>query len=505
MSTTTPSGAPETGPPPTAPAAGARAALAFALLATVQLTLIAAITVIGIATPAIDRDFQLGHTGVALLNASYGLTFSSLLLLGGRLADLRGRRQTLILGLTVVAVASAAATLAPDLAMLLAARFAQGVGAAAAAPAAMGLLGVVYPDPARRVRATAIWGVLGSVGAVAGSLLAGAVVTWASWRWVFGLTFAVTAALAAASARLLPAGPRPAPARLDLPGAVLTVAALATLSHALLTAADTPWGSPRVLLPLAASALLLAGLLAVEARARQPLLPPAFLTTRGRLPALGVVLLTAGGMATTFLMLSLYLQQLRGWTPLAASAAFLAPALGLLAAGPVAGLLLGRADDPRSMTAAGLLVAAVGLGWLSLSIGSLHAALPPLLGGLVMLALGAGLTFSGATVTAMRAVPDHRAGLAGGLVNTAIEIGPPLGITLLLSLAAAHATRLAAAGGIDPAAATTGGYGHALRAAAATFALAGLITLTLRARDVATRQHPTTSTKHDETQKGSAA
>ncbi len=162
-----------------------RPGAAFALLGAVQLALILAITVIVVPLPAVQRDLGLSGAELALVSTAYGLSFSGLLLLGGRLADLFGRRRVFVFGVAVFGLASAAAGLAPRLEVLLAARFTQGVGAALAAPAAMSLLGVVFPDPVRRVRAVAIWGGLSSAGATAGTLLSGVVMTWSSWRLAF--------------------------------------------------------------------------------------------------------------------------------------------------------------------------------------------------------------------------------------------------------------------------------------------------------------------------------
>ena len=461
--------------PPQPPGPAGRA---YALLAAVQMTLIMAIGIISLPLPAIQRDLGLSHGDLALLTAGYGLAFSGLLLLGGRLADLFGRRRMFTLGVAVFGLASVAAALAPGFGVLLASRFVEGAGAALAAPAAMALLGVVFPDPGRRTRAVAMWGGLSSAGATLGVLLGGAVAAWASWRWAFAPPAAVATIAAFAAPRLLPPGPPPARTRLDVPGAVLATAGLSALSYGLVASLEHAWSAAAVLVPLIGGAVLLAAFAAVESRVRAPLVPPDFLRSPRRVTALLAVLLATTAATTTVFFLSLYFQQVRGWSPLVTSAAFL-PYLLTVATGLVAGRFVARAG-PRTITVAGLATAAAGLALVS-QVGTHTPYAGVLLAGLLVLPVGIGLVFSGATVAAVDGVPDSRAGLASGVVNTAMEAGPTIGLALLVSLAGAHTARLAVAG-TGPAAAATGGYAFALGIAAVTFALAaGLAAVTLRA------------------------
>jgi MFS family permease len=403
---------------------------AFALLGAVQITLIATITVVTVALPAIQRDLHADGTGLVLVTSAYGLSFGGLLLLGGRLADSFGRRRVFVAGMVVFGLASAAAGLAPRMGVLLAARFAEGTGAALAAPAAMALLGAVFPDPYRRGRAMATWGVLSSAGATAGTVLSGVVITWVPWRWVFLAPVVLSAVAVSAATRLLPAGPPPVRTRIDWHGAVLATAGLVALSY----------GARRPGWTLLAGVALLVLFGLAERRSPYALMPPGFL--RGRALPLIAVTLCAGAMATAFFLLSLYLQQVRGLSPLWTSAAFLLPSPAILASGPLAGRLVARLGT-RRVLAIGLVVAATGLLLLSL-LGVPYA-------GLLVFPLGAGLTFSAATLAATRDVRDDRTGLAGGLLNTAMEIGPPLGLAVLASRAhhtpsgSAFALRVAAA------------------------------------------------------------
>lgn len=450
----------------------------FALLGLVQFTLILALGVLTLALPELRRDFGLSQAEIVLLNTAYGLSFTGLLLLGGRLADLVGHRRMFRLGTAIFVVTSITGALAWDATMLLIARFGQGAGAALAAPAAMALITSVFSDPASRLRAIAAWGGLSSAGATVGTLLGGVLAaTW--WRSAFLVPAVIGTFAVVVAPRLLPSGPRPKRLRLDVAGAVLATTALCLASYGLVASLDAPWSSPRVLVPVAAGVVLAACFFAVERRTAEPLLPPSFLVSARRATGLLGVLLSAAGAATIGLFLSLYLQQVRGWSPVEASAAFV-PYFLILATSVLAGRHIARAGI-RTVTATGLIVSASGL----LLLGQLEvdtAYVGVVLTGLVLFTIGAGLTFAGATVAAFADTPQHQVGLAGGVMNTAMEMGPSLGLALLASLAGAHSAHLARTGANDLVAAT-GGYAFAFTGAAMLFIVAGLVAArTLRSR-----------------------
>jgi MFS family permease len=449
---------------------------AFAVLAAVQFFLIAAITVLSVALPAIQRDLGLTSGELAMASASYGLSFSGLLVLGGRLADTAGHRRVFVVGLVVFGAASGAVALSPWLWTLLAARFAQGAGAALAAPAAMALLGSVFPDAERRERMTAIWGTVAGIGATAGTLLSGVVAEFASWRWTFGLLVLVAAAALLGTAGLVPPGPPPRRTRLAVPDAVCATGGLSAVTFGLVGSADHGWSSPVVLLPLTAGAVLLVAFTVLAARSANPLVPLSFFASGARTTALITVLVVSGAMSAIFFFLALHLQQVRDYSPALTSAAFLPFSLALLVAGATSGRLVGRFGPART-SAAGLALAAGGLLLLSLveADGSSDGFV---LAGLLVFPAGAALAFSGATVSAVRDVPEHDAGLAAGVVNTALEVGPAVGLAALVAVAAARTSSLESAG--SPGAAT-GGYAFAFGVAAAA-ATALLTTAVLRAR-----------------------
>ncbi|MFF0554692.1 MFS transporter [Streptomyces sp. NPDC004266] len=418
----------------------------FLLLGAVQTTLVLTLASLAVPLPRIGAEFRLDRAQLILLSAAYGLTFAGLLLLGGRIADRSGGRRPLTAGLVVFGAASVLAPLAPGYGTLLAARFGQGVGAALVAPAAMAVLRALYPEPAAYGRAMATWGGLSVLGATAGNLLSGVVAAAASWRGTFAVPIAVTAAALSLAPRLLP---EPAPASgsrrpLDLPGALLATAGVTLASYGLVLTDAHPWGSAPVLLPLLAGLVLLAAFGAVERRAADPLLPPDFLRDGRRALGLAAIGLTAAGTATVFVLLSLALQQGRGWSAPLTSAAFVPFAVALLGSGRLAGPLIGR-YGPGRVTAAGLGTAAAGLGLLA-ATGS-DTSVPyayGLLPGLLLLPAGAALSFAGAAVLATEGVPAHRAGLAGGVLNTAMELGPTVLFAALLTLGG-DAVSLAAA------------------------------------------------------------
>ncbi len=438
---------------------------AFALLAAVQVVSIMAMTLVVVALPAIQRNFGLGAGGLALVTSAYGVSFAGLLLLGGRLADLHGPRRLLVWGLAAFGVASvtAGAAWAPE--VLILARLAQGCGAALAAPSALALVGEVVRDPARRERAHALWGGLASFGAVLGMLVSGAV-AFVSWRWLFAIPAAVAALVLWQAPRLLPEATPRERASLDAAGALLATQGLALTSFGLLRAADFGWSSGSARLATAAGVALLAAFAWVERRVRDPLLPPSLLRSRRRGVALLAILATSAATAALTFFASLYFQQLRGLTPLQTSAVFVPYASVLAGTSVVSGRLVGRLGAGRVIVV-GLALAAAGS-----ALAARMDAGPAtwVVAALLVFPAGAVLAFAGATVAALEGARPDRVGVAGGLVNTALETGPVLGLAVLVAIANRSTTRLVA-DGIDPAPATLAGYSSALGAAAVALAV----------------------------------
>ena len=420
---------------------------AFLLLGSVQTALIFTLTAILVPLPRIGREFDLERAELILLSAAYGLAFAGLLLFGGRLADRYGGRHTLAAGLVIFATASAVAPLAPGIGALLAVRFAQGAGAALVAPAAMAVLRAVFPAPTAYGRALATWGGLSVLGATAGNLLSGVISALLSWRWVFAIPLVVAVAALVLAPRLLP---ETAPSRgrsLDLSGALLATAGITLASYGLIVTDARPWLSAGVLVPLLAGAALLVAFMCAEEHAGDPLLPPGFLLDRRRALALGATAMSACGTSMAFVVLSLHLQQARDWSPLQVSAAFVPFAIVLIASGWMAKPLIGR-YGVQTTVVGGLSMGAAGLALLALT--GLDPHIPytyGLLPGLVLLPAGAAASFAGAAVLSVEGVPQQQTGLAGSVLNTAMEFGPTVLFAVLLTLGS-DALSLAATGAV---------------------------------------------------------
>ena len=384
---------------------------AFVVLGAAQVSLIAAITAITVALPAIGRELDLDQSGLVLVSSGYGVSFGGLLLLGGGLADRFGRRRVFATGMTGFCLGSAAAALAPCAWFLVTARLAEGAAAALAAPAALALLGAVFPDPRRHGRALATWGVLSSAGAIGGLILSGVL----PWRWVLAALALIAAIAVAVTPAVLPASPSSMTRPIDWPGALLATAGLGLLI----------FGLQRSFWVAGAGLAVLVGFGLVERRSAAPLVPPRLL--RGHALPLASVLVCAGSMATAFFLLSLYVQQIGGLSAPRTSALFLLTVPAAVTAGPLAARLI-RRFGIRPVLTAGLLTAAGGLLMVSFT-GAPYA-------GLLIFPFGTGLSFAASVSGVMHQAGDRQAGLAGALVNAAMETGPPLGLAALTRVAA---------------------------------------------------------------------
>ncbi|OYD61021.1 MFS transporter [Rhodococcus sp. OK302] len=436
---------------------------AFAVLAVVQATLIFTITLIAVPLPLIGREFGLDSSGLVLVNAAYGLPYSGLLLFGGRLTDRFGGRQLLVIGLAIFGLASLAGAFAPTFTALVVARFVQGIGAALTAPAALAILRAVFTDGAAFGRAMAAWGGVSVLGAAAGTVVSGAITTWVSWRWMFVIPVVVTTLTLALHRRLFPAAePDTAgsPPGLDPLGAVLATLGISIGSYGLILSLENSWTSAGVLVSLVIGLALLVAFTVIERRVRQPLLPAGFIGRGQRLFGLVGILLSAAGSGLIAFLLALYLQNERGWTTLATAGAFIPYTAALIASNRAAGPLIGRFGAMRVATA-GLIISATGLALLA----NLHPDtdfVVGLLPGLILLPAGASLVFSAGAVLAIAGVPASQSGLAGGVMNTAMELGPTVGFAVLMAVAATR---------ID----TIDGYAWAFGAAAAAHIVAAIV------------------------------
>jgi EmrB/QacA subfamily drug resistance transporter len=404
------------------------------LLAVAQFMVILDITVVNVALPSIGADLDFASGDLQWVVTAYVLVTGGLLLLGGRAADLFGRRPVFLTGLVTFTVASLVSGLASSPEMLIGARAAQGVGAAMLSPAALSIITTTYAG-AQRTTALTVWGAIGAAGAAAGVLFGGMLTTWLSWEWVFFINVPVGAIAAVMAWRLVP---RPIGriarfAELDLGGAVTVTAGLATLVYAIDGVTTHGWGSARTLGLFAIGTGLIASFLLIERSAKRPLVPPA--TWRvGSLVSSATMMFGATGLMVGALFLSsLYLQHVLDASALETGLAFLPFALIIGLAAHVGSQALRRFGG-RSVVVTGLLLTSAGALLLALAPDQADY-LPHLLPGLLLIGFGIGFVLISVQVTAMADVTHEDAGLASGLMQTAHEVGAAMGVAVLATVA----------------------------------------------------------------------
>jgi EmrB/QacA subfamily drug resistance transporter len=401
-------------------------------------------TVVNVALPSIKGDLGFSQASLAWVVSAYMLTFGGLLLLGGRVADLFGRRRLFLVGIALFGLASLADGVAHTQGLLIAARGAQGVGAALATPAALALVTALFPSGPERMKALGIWGALSGLGFAIGILLGGAITEAASWRWVFLINVPLVGVVLPLVPRLVAESRSAGGRRLGIPGGVAVTVATAALAYALLDAPVAGWRSPRISMAFALAAALLAAFVLIEQRSAAPLLPARLVRRREMLVPNVLQLLFVAAMPSTLFLLTLYLQQVLGYSPLDAGLAYLPLAGSVAAATAVANRLLTR-FGPRPPVVAGLALAAAGVGALGrVPVGGSYWA--DVLPALVAVGAGAGVAFVSITTAALAWVEDDDAGVASGLLSTSALIGGALGIAVLVAVAGSRRTSLLASG-----------------------------------------------------------
>jgi EmrB/QacA subfamily drug resistance transporter len=462
---------------------------ALVLLCAAEFMVILDITVVNVALPSIQADLGTAIKDAQWVVTSYTLAYGGLLLLGGRAADLLGRRRVFLAGVGVFTAASLAAALADSTASLIAARVAQGVGAAMLTPAALSLVTTIFPDGPERRRALAAWAAVAASGGAFGVLAGGALTETLGWEAIFLINVPVGVAVGLAALRVLPSAGADASGRIDLTGAVLASGSLAALIYALVEAPSAGWGSGQTVGLLLLSALGLAAFVLVERRVREPLVALSALRHRPTAVALVLMIAGMGTVLSAFYFSSLYLQQVLGHSALRTGIEFLPGAVLVVVAAHAGGRLVAR-FGARPVLAAGMALGALGSLLLSgVSAGGSY--LPDVLPGLLVLDLGIGLAAAGIFITALSGVEDERAGLVSGLTTTAHELGIALVLPVLSTIAVSRIggdTPLAA--GLDPELAAAG-FGDAFVGAAVISLAAALLALAaLRRSDVAPGSRP---------------
>lgn len=415
-----------------------------------QLMVVLDMTIVNIALPSAQHDLGISDADRQWVITAYTLAFGGMLLLGGRIGDLIGRKRALLIGLIGFAVASAIGGLAVNAGMLLGARALQGVFAALLSPAALSMLTVTFTEPRERARAFGIYGAIAGGGAAIGLIVGGLLTQYLDWRWclLVNAPIAVVAVLVAAFF-LHDHRPTSAP-RLDVAGAVLASGGLLAIVYGLGEAEQRGWTSALVLSMFVLGLALLSLFVAVEQRVAHPLLPLRVIRDRNRGGALGAIGLTTVGMFGVFLFLTYYLQVVQGYSPVRTGLAFLPMTVGMMTGSlAIASRLLPRVA-PRRLMVPGLTIAAAALAYLTqIQVGSSY--LGHVLPSLFFLGLGMGMNFMAAMSTATFGVEPRDAGVASATMNTAQQVGGSIGIALLNTVATSATARyIAAHGAADP-------------------------------------------------------
>jgi EmrB/QacA subfamily drug resistance transporter len=459
--------------------------MALALLAAAQFVVILDASIVNVALPSIGADLNFSQENLSWVVNAYVLVFGGFLLLGGRLADLLGRRRLFMAGLVVFALASLAGGLAQNEAQLIIARAVQGLGAALLSPAALSLVTVLFEEGAERNKAMGVWGAVAGSGGAVGVLLGGMLTEWAGWEWVLYVNVPVGIAAAMLAPRLLPES-RTEGRHFDFAGAFTVTAGLSLLVYTLVDANNAGWGSLQTLGLGALSFALIGAFYAIERRSKAPLMPfPGIFRIRTITGINVSAVLIAAALFSMFFFVSLYMQQVLGYSALDAGLAYLPLAVGIVVtAGATAGLVTRFGFKPVLVT--GLFVTAAGLLWFT-QVDAGGSYLSDLLGPMLLAAVGLGLAFVSMTVAAVSGVEAHEAGLASGLINTSQQIGGALGLAILATIANARTDDAVASGSTVPSALTEGF--QAAFAVGAGFAIAGAVLAMILVSGRASREH----------------
>jgi EmrB/QacA subfamily drug resistance transporter len=423
--------------------------LALAVLALAQFMVVLDVTIVNVALPAIQADLGFSADGLQWVVNAYTLAFGGLLLLGGRMSDLLGRRRVFLIGLGLFAIASLAGGLATSAGMLVAVRAVQGIGAALLSPAALALLTVIFPAGRERNVALGVWGGLAAIGGTLGVVAGGVLVDSAGWEWIFFVNIPVALLGLIATPHLVPESRRTeAGHSFDLAGAVLATAGLLALVLAVIRTDAAGWGSAEVLGLLAGAAVLLGAFVAVEARAADPLVPLHLFRTRGLGVSTVALALNGAAFLGMFFITALYLQQVHGDSALDAGVHFVPMGIAAILSAVVGSQLVTRVDT-RAAYITGSAVGVVGL--LLLSRAGAHAGyLEDLLPGLVIFGLGLPLVGVSNQIAAIAEVEHEHAGAASGIVTAAFQIGGAIGLALVSSAATTRVTDALASGATQP-------------------------------------------------------
>jgi EmrB/QacA subfamily drug resistance transporter len=456
---------------------------ALILLCVAQFIVVLDASIVNVALPSIGKGLNFSEANLPWVVNAYVIAFGGFLLLGGRAADLLGRRRVFMVGLGVVAVASLAAGFATTQGQLIAARAAQGLGAAIVSPSALSIVTTLFKDGAERNKALGAWGaVAGSAGA-AGVLLGGILTEGLGWEWVLWVNVPVALIALAFTPGLIPESRSEAATRhYDAAGAVSITAGLSLLAYAFLDASSSGWGSTKIVSLLAVSAVLIAAFVVIEQRSKAPLVPFRIFRSRTLTGANVVGLLLGASLFSMFYFISLYMQQVLGYSAIHAGLSYLPLAVTIIVAAGLGGQLVTRFGF-KPILAAGMLFVSAGLFWFSqVSVGG--GFLTDILGPSLLAAIGLGFGFVTSTIAAVAGVKEQEQGLASGLINTSQQIGGALGLAVLSTIATSRTDHVLATGTSTVPNALTEGFQSAFLGGAVIALLGFVATLVLiRTRD----------------------
>jgi EmrB/QacA subfamily drug resistance transporter len=461
--------------------------LILGVIGIAQLLVVLDVTIVNIALPSAQQDLGFSDEDRQWIITAYALAFGSLLLLGGRIADLFGRKWTFVAGLIGFAAASALGGAAQSFGLLVAARALQGVFGAMLAPAALSLLATTFTDPAERGKAFGVYGAIAGAGGAFGLLLGGALTEVLDWRWCLyvSILFAVPAAIA--GTRLLHHVPVASRPRLDIPGTVVASTGLFALVFGLTRAESEGWGEPVTLAFLGGAAILLAGFVALQRRVANPLLPLRVVADRNRGGSYLAIGIAGAGIFGVFLFLTFYLQSTKGLSALETGLAFLPMNFAIVLTATLVNTKILARTGPRPLVPFGMALATLGMVLLT-RIGVDTAYASHVLPSLILIGLGFGLIVAPSFATATLGVPRRDSGVASAMVNTSQQVGGSIGTALLSTLAVSATTDYISVNGAGAQAAVEG-YVTAFWWAAAIFAVGAIVTGALLRSDVRPAGH----------------
>jgi EmrB/QacA subfamily drug resistance transporter len=433
---------------------------AFALLAVSFFMTVIDLTIVNVSLPTIGRDLHFSATNLQWVVTAYALTFGGFMLLGGRAADLLGRRRILMVGLSLFTAASLGAALSTGEVSLIAARAVQGLGAALMLPAALSIVMNMFAEGAERNKALGIWGGLGAGGATVGVIAGGLLTRYAGWQYIFYLNVPIGAAALALAPRIVPDSRLATTRRrFDALGAITGTGGLVLLVDAIAQAPQYGWGATRTVALLAASAALLATFLVIENRVQEPVLPLSIFQLRTLAGANAAGLLLGGSFFAFIFVGTLYMQEVLHYSALQTGLAWLAASLTSIVLAGISQALVTR-GGAKVVMAIGMTLIGAGVLWATQVPVHGHF-LQNLAGPFVVAGAGTAFAFIPISIAALAGVSEHQAGLASGLLNTSQQLGGAIGIAIASSLAASHTQTLVHAGTAAPAA-LTGGFQQAL-------------------------------------------